>query len=178
MISAGGGLEVGDWGPSTLGIKPGLFDDDGEKETEMTHLDVGTSSSNDEEARSEDVAEESRAAAWDDWWGTDRLDSVGWAALFLWGALVVLATNTSFRDDFDWWDGWGVFFVGAGAIVLVEALVRLWMPSYRNKFGWTLFWGTAFLAVGLGGLASPVWYALPLIVIAGMILMEAFARSS
>lgn len=146
----------------------------------MTHLtDSETSSLNDVEATSKDaVAEESRGATWDDWWRTDRLDAVGWAALFFWGALVVVATYTSFRDDFDWWDGWGVFFVGAGAIVLVEALFRLWMPSYRYKFGWTLFWGTAFLAVGLGGLASPVWYALPLIVIAGMILKEAFAHSS
>lgn len=114
---------------------------------------------------------------WEEWWSTDRLDAVGWAALFLWGALVVVATYTSFRDDFDWWNGWGVFFAGAGAIVLAETVIRLTVREYRSKWGWTLFWGTAFLAVGLGELASPAWYALPLVAIAAVILKDAFVRS-
>jgi hypothetical protein len=114
---------------------------------------------------------------WENWWRSDRLDAIGWAVLFLWGALVVLAEYTSFSDDFDWWDGWGVFLVGAGAIVLVEALFRLWTPEYRSKLGWTLFWGTVFLSLGLGGLVSRAWHALPLVVIAVAILKDAFATS-
>ena len=115
--------------------------------------------------------------AWEEWWTSDRLDAVGWAALFLWGAVVVVATYTSFRDDFEWWSGWGVFFVGAGAIVLGETAVRLVLPDYRSKWGWTLFWGTAFLALGLGELASPAWYALPLVAVSAVILKDAFVRS-
>jgi hypothetical protein len=122
-------------------------------------------------------AEESWEAGWEDWWRSDRMDAVGWAALFLWGALVVVAENTSIRDNFDWWGGWGVFWVGAGVIVLVEAVFRTAMPRYRSKWGWTLFWGAAFLAFGLGELASPVWYALPLVAIAVIILSGAFARN-
>jgi hypothetical protein len=49
--------------------------------------------------------------------------------------------------------------------------------EYRSKWGWTLFWGTALLAVGLGELASPAWYALSLLAIAAAILKDAFARS-
>ncbi len=119
---------------------------------------------------------ESWEADWEDWWRTDRMDALGWAALFMWGALVVVAENTSFRDNFDWWVGWGVFWVGAGVIVLVEAVFRGAMPRYRSKWGWTLFWGSAFLALGLGELSSPVWYALPLAAIAAIILSGAFAR--
>lgn len=63
----------------------------------------------------EDAAQDPRSSgardpwekSWEEAWKTDRLDAVGWAALFIWGALVVLATNTSFQDDFSWWDGWG-----------------------------------------------------------------------
>jgi hypothetical protein len=117
-------------------------------------------------------------ADWEDWWKTDRVDAVGWAALFLWGALVVVAENTGFRDNFDWWAAWGVFWVGAGAIVLVETVFRTAMPRYRSKWGWTLFWGTAFLAIGLGELAGPIWYALPLVAIAATILSGAFSPSS
>ena len=115
---------------------------------------------------------------WEDWWKTDRVDAVGWAALFLWGALVVVAENTSFRDNFDWWAPWGVFWVGAGVIVLVEAFFRTARPRYRSKWGWNLFWGTAFLAFGFGELASPVWYALPLVAIATIILAGAFSSGS
>ena len=122
-------------------------------------------------------AKESWEATWEDWWRTDRVDAMGWAALFLWGAVVVLASYTSFRDDFDWWNGWGVFLAGAGVIVLIQTLVRLRMPEYRSKWGWTLFWGTILLAGGLAELASPVWYALPLVAIAVVILKDVFARS-
>lgn len=107
--------------------------------------------------------------------GLTELTRWGGLFLFLWGALVVLATYSSFRDDFDWWDGWGVFLVGAGVVVLIQTLVRLRMPEYRSKWGWTLFWGTAFLSGGLAELTSPVWYALPLVAIAVVILKDVFA---
>ena len=123
-----------------------------------------------------DRVEQSWEDAWEEWWSSDRLDSFGWAALFLWGALVVVATYTDFSTDYDWWDGWAVFFVGAGVIVLAEAMIRLSVPAYRSKWGWNLFWGTVFLALGLGGLAHSAWYALPLVAIAIVILKDAFAR--
>lgn len=116
--------------------------------------------------------------AWDNWWSTDRVDAIGWALIFLWGALVIVADNTSFRDDFDWWEAWGVFFAGFGIIVLVEAVARLFMTEYRSKWGWTLFWGTVWLAIGLGELASPIWYALPLVAIAAVIMASTFTRTN
>jgi hypothetical protein len=114
---------------------------------------------------------------WNEWWKNDRLDSLGWAAIFSWAALVVLATYTDFKDDFDSWDGWGVFFVGAGAIVLLEAVIRLLVPRYRARFGWTLFWGTVLLALGLGGMVSGAWYALPLAAVAVLILYDVRSKA-
>lgn len=132
----------------------------------------------DDVRREEAVTDENEwwEETWGDWWSSDRLDAMGWAALFMWGALVVVTTYTNLRDDFDWWNGWGVFFVGAGVIVLCEAVLRLVMIDYRSKFGWTLAWGAAFLAIGLGELASPAWYALPLAAIAVLILWEGLTR--
>jgi hypothetical protein len=106
-------------------------------------------------------------------WTSDRLDGIGWAALFLWAALVVVASSTEFSNEYESWDGWSVFWLGAGVIVLVEALIRLVVPAYRYKFGWTLFWGALLLSFGLGGLFSPAWYALPLIAAAIGILAGA-----
>lgn len=116
--------------------------------------------------------------AWPDWWTTDRVDAVGWAALFMWGALVVLATYTDFQEGFSWWDGWGVFWIGAGVILLVETLARLFMPAYRSKWWWTLLWGVGLLSLGLGALFGWAWLSLFLVAVAIVILKGAFARTS
>jgi hypothetical protein len=103
------------------------------------------------------------SSQWGAWWRADKLDALGWAVILLWAALVVVAENTTFGDDYEWWSAWGVFWVGVGAITLVEAVFRLAVPRYRAKWGWKLFWGLAFLALGLGQLAGPVWLAVPLV---------------
>lgn len=41
-----------------------------------------------------------------DIWHKDRLDSIGWAVFFIWGAMVMLAEATKFSENFAWWDGW------------------------------------------------------------------------
>lgn len=117
-----------------------------------------------------------RDGGWDDWWTSDRLDATGWAAIFIWGAVVVLATYTDFSEDFSWWDGWGVFFLGTGSIVLAEAGARLFLPRYRSKLSWTFVWGVVFLSIGLGTLFSSAWLALALVAVAVVILAGAFRR--
>lgn len=96
----------------------------------------------------------------------DTLNSVVWAAILIWAGLVFLAFNTGWVDKFvsGYYlsrilpKGMGVFepgvwsFValGAGAILLLEVLVRLMVPSFhRNIFG-TLILAGVFLGVGLG----------------------------
>jgi hypothetical protein len=103
-----------------------------------------------------------------DWdvWKSDRVNAFSWAALFLWGAIVVLASSTTWHESYDWWDGWGVFFIGAGVIVTAEALIRLTMPEYRWKVGWTLMWGIVFLSFGLSVFYGPAWLALVLLALA------------
>lgn len=103
-------------------------------------------------------------------WRSDRLDALWWALVFVWGALVLIADTTSFSDDFDWWDGSGVFWIGAGCLALIGIPLRLGMTRYRSRLGWTLFWGTVFLSLGLGEVVGPAWYALPLVAIAVLIL--------
>ncbi len=57
-----------------------------------------------------------RGSGDDHWWHSDRADSVGWGLAFVWGALVLLATNTGFGERYAWWDAWSAFFIGAGII--------------------------------------------------------------
>jgi len=95
----------------------------------------------------------------------DRIDAVGWAAGFLWGALVILAGTTGLAANYAWWDGWSVFFTGAGIIVLVGAAVRWLVPGFRRSFVADLVFGSVLLAVGLGDLVPWEWI-LPVVMIA------------
>lgn len=49
------------------------------------------------------------------------------------------------------------------------------LPGYRSKWGWAVIWATIWFALGLGGLLSPAWYALPLFGIAVVSLNDAVA---
>jgi hypothetical protein len=108
------------------------------------------------------------------WWGHDRLDSIGWAAVFIWGALVMLADVTKFSVNYSWWNSWGVFFAGVGIIVLIGTIIRLLMPKYRRSIVGGFIFGFILLAIGLGGWAW-IW-PLVLIAIAIAILVGVFKR--
>lgn len=112
-----------------------------------------------------------------EWWQSDRIDAVGWAVTFFWGALILLAEITGFTASYSWWDGWGVFFTGAGAITLLLTIIRLQIPEYRGKWVGSLIWGCILLAIGLGTWGSVSWlWVVVLLVIGIIILREAFVR--
>ena len=123
-----------------------------------------------------------RRGSWD-WcaagWRSDRLHSVAWAATFFWAALVLLAEATGYSSRLSWWDGWGVFFTGAGAIVLVETVVRLLLRGYRSSWWWSLLVGSVLLAIGLDSWDGLAWiWALVLAAIGVAILRGVFARGA
>ena len=80
----------------------------------------------------------------------DALDSAIWAATFIWAGLVMLfAGQSGYSSE----QGWALFFVGAGVLVLLEAGIRLRQPTYgRSVFG-TIIWGIVLLALGTDGWA-------------------------
>lgn len=121
-----------------------------------------------------------RDESWDwcaGWWRSDRLHSIGWAAIFFWGALVLLAEPIGYSSRLSWWDGWGVFFTGAGAIVLVEAVVRLLVPGLRPSWWWSLIVGSVLLGIGLDSWDGLAWiWALALAAAGVAILRGVFAR--
>lgn len=128
-----------------------------------------------EKRREKNEKEEEKKRGWDEKWRRDKINAVGWAGILIWGALVLLAHTTDFRDNFSWWVTWAVFLAGAGAIVLLVAFLRLLMPEHRRPVAGNIILGLVLLGVGMGGLISwsYIWIVI-LIVIALVILLRAF----
>ena len=111
-----------------------------------------------------------------EWWETDRLDAVGWGLAFIWGALVLLADRSGFSSNIAWWDGWGVFFTGAGVITLTIAAIRFLATGRGDKAVGGLLFGLILLGIGLGGTIAVWFWPLVLIIIGTLIIRSAFTR--
>ena len=130
----------------------------------------------DEKKGEKQEKEDEKRKGWDEKWRRDRVNAVSWAAILIWGALVLLAETSDFKNHFSWWEGWAVFFAGAGAVLLLTALYRLIVPEHRRAVTGNVILGLVFLGIGLGDLVSwdYIW-VIVLVVIAVMILLRAFA---
>lgn len=121
--------------------------------------------------------EEEKKREKDEKWRRDRVSAVGWALILIWGALIILAETTNFADKSlgDWWEGWSVFFAGAGAIVILGVIFRLLVPEHRRPIAGSLILGFVFLGIGLGELVGwdYIWVVI-LFAIAAVILLRAF----
>jgi hypothetical protein len=111
-----------------------------------------------------------------DWRPSDRIDSVGWAAVFIWAGLILLAENIGYSTQFSWWDGWAVFFTGAGIIVLVEMVIRQLKPEYSSPSFWDLIFGFILLGVGLGGYT--IWFWPVVLLFIGLVILLSVLRGS
>lgn len=124
----------------------------------------------------------------------DPVSAITWAAILIWGGVVLLASNLGLLEVFSQVLGflrirlltlpfeipfisptaWSIFFLGAGSIVVVEILVRLLVPNYRRRLLGSII-GAAVLYALAVGTWDLIW---PLIVIAvGLgVLVNAFVR--
>ncbi len=114
-----------------------------------------------------------------DWFLLDRLDAVWWGSAFIWGVLILLVENTGWAGAWGWWDGWGVFFTGAGILALLCAVVRLQVPVYRAKWIFSTIFGFIFLAIGLSAWDAAWWIWVVGLMIVGVItLLSAFNQKT
>jgi hypothetical protein len=118
----------------------------------------------------------------------DPLNTVTWAAILIWAGLAFLAQNmgwlaqVSFNRLPEGWnvgslEAWTVIFIGAGVILLINALARVLIPAYRSPIGGTIVLAAVFMGIGLGNLFgwAVVW---PIILIAAglSILLRGMVR--
>ncbi len=134
------------------------------------------------EKREEKSPEEksSEEKNWDEKYRRDPLSAVVWGAILIWAGLVFLASTTGMLGNFrtrisdipgmlflDQISGaWGLIFIGAAVIILIEILVRYLVPAYRRPVLGSFILAMVFLGLGLGNLWNwNVAWALILIVL-------------
>ncbi len=122
------------------------------------------------------MKEEEKSRRFSDWRPSDRGDAIGWAIGFIWAALVLLAQTTNFASNFSWWDGWAVFFTGAGVIALLANVIRQFIPEYPSPSVWDLIFVVILLGIGLGDYV--VWFWILALFAIGIIILLGAWRGS
>jgi hypothetical protein len=104
----------------------------------------------------------------------DRRDARGFGILLVWGALVLIANALGAEAAISWWNGWAVFFAGAGILVLGGTAVKyLGSGQSRGQAVGGLICGMVLLGFGIGE-AVPWYWAVVLSVVGLAVLFGAF----
>ncbi len=104
----------------------------------------------DKEEKREEKDEKERGEKW----RRDPLSALVWGAILIWAGIVFLVENLGFLKGLELLEPWSLVFIGAGVIVLIEALIRALVPEYRRPITGTVIFGVILLAVGLGDLVK------------------------
>jgi hypothetical protein len=130
-----------------------------------------------EKQEKQEKEQEKEEKSWEEKWRRDPLSAAVWAVIIIWAGLVLLASNLGMLDRFERMDGWEVFFVGAGVILLLEILFRLLVPAYRQPVIGGFILAVVFLAIGLGAIlnTAAIW-ALAIIAVGVYILFRGISQ--
>jgi len=78
-----------------------------------------------EKQEEKEEKEEKDQGGWDEKWRRDPLSAAVWATILIWAGVALLVENMGFLARFEWLSAWGLIFIGAGGIVLLEVAVQL-----------------------------------------------------
>ncbi|MBE9474241.1 MAG: hypothetical protein IMY85_05065 [Chloroflexi bacterium] len=145
------------------------------------------------EEKNEKELEKREEKSPDEKYRRDPLGSIIWACILIWAGVVLLLNQlgyleqlkeTLFARQAEWTRGfpgdfsiWGLIFLGAGVILLIEVLLRLLIPAYRKSVTGTIILAFVFIGIGLGNVLR--WefiFALVLIAIGLSIIVGSFTR--
>jgi hypothetical protein len=141
------------------------------------------------EKQDEKQEEKTEEKGGDEKWRRDPLGTMIWAGILIWAGLVLLADNLGWLagirrslaglPNFDETNlgAWSFILIGAGILVLAEALIRVSVPAYRRPITGSVIFGGLLIAGGLGGavnwtLLGPIF----LITIGIILLLQSLLR--
>jgi len=113
--------------------------------------------------------EEKEKRSFIEWRPSDRGDTIAWAIILIWGALLLLGGALEITVEYTSMNPWGLFFMGIGIIGIVGSLIRFLIRDIPNASLWDFLFGLFFLFMGLGNKTGWIW-AIALLVIGFSIL--------
>jgi hypothetical protein len=133
-----------------------------------------------DEKMDEKQEEKTQEKTWEEKWRRDPLNSIVWAAILIWFGVVLLVGNLGFFASLNQFlskgllqvnlEAWSIGFLGAGAILLLEVLIRQPVTG-------TLVLAAIFIGIGLGNIiGGAVTWALILIALGFGIILRGFMR--
>jgi len=95
----------------------------------------------------------------------DLVNTITWAACFVWAGLVLIPDKLNFITASVSWGVWSLIFVGIGIIVLLGMLLCRIYPKYNRPMGKRLILALVLMGIGLQGVVGwrIIW---PIILIA------------
>lgn len=107
----------------------------------------------------------------------DLVNTITWAACFVWAGLVLIPDKLNFITASTRWGAWSLIFVGTAIIVLLGILIcRLWPEYYRPVWrrlmlalvllgiglqgvvGWRIIWPVLLIAIGVSIALRGIFY--------------------
>ncbi|MFH1929597.1 MAG: hypothetical protein ABIK79_15705 [Chloroflexota bacterium] len=131
-----------------------------------------------EKEEKEEEKEEKEGKSWDEKYRRDPLSAIVWAVILIWVGVALLADNLGFLAGLRPLDAWDLVFIGAGVLVILEAVIRLLLPEYRQPVTGSLIFGVILLAIGLGDLMAwgTIWPVALIIIGASLVLRNLTSR--
>lgn len=132
-----------------------------------------------EKEEKQEKEEEKEEKNWEEKWRRDPLSAAAWALILIWLGLVLLAGSLEMFERLPIENVWPLFFLGAGAILILEVIIRLVIPEYRQPVRGNLVLAVVFFAIGLGGLTNNwnVVWAVAVIALGAFLLLSGLLRS-
>lgn len=115
---------------------------------------------------------------WNKFYKSGKIDAIGWAIIFFWGAIVLATEAMGYASNFSWWNGWAVFFTGFGTIAIIGAIISTYVKDY-DKAGWNFIVGLVMIGFSLGFTFNTNWiWVIVILAIGVIILLGAFVDKS
>jgi hypothetical protein len=116
-------------------------------------------------------------------WRRDPLGSMIWALILIWAGAVWLAWNFGFLERYAFLKRiltvendinppiWRLILLGAGILIVIEILIRLFVPAYRRSVIGSVIFAAILIGAGLGSMIhwNIIWPVV--IILVGVILI-------
>ncbi|MDH7485229.1 MAG: hypothetical protein QHJ81_03015 [Anaerolineae bacterium] len=132
-----------------------------------------------EKSEKQEEKEEKGGQSMEEKWVRDPVGTAMGALILIWLGVTMFLANLP-AAGVEWSNQWAWFLLGLGAILILEAVVRLAVPEYRRPVGGKIIGGIVLLIIGASGSFLPLdlakWWPLIPIGIGVAILLGGFFR--